>query len=156
MRQQKVPQKELAKSFYEMQVGQALHADHLADMWMVHGGIAYDPESFSFAIEDLANSMSTIRDELKELAKKYNASEYEMYQYGNAAFVASRSQSLKKNNDDLKDSIRDLLVKGKKAEAAKATEKGFKLVHLTPAEIKYGMNFFKTIPELALSIKKLF
>ena len=148
MRQQKVPQKELAKSFYEMQVGQALHADHLADMWMVHGGIAYDPESFSFAIEDLANSMSTIRDELKELAKKYNVSEFEMYQYGNAAFVASRSQSLKKSNDDLKSKIRDLLVKGKKAEAAKATEKGFKLVHLTPAQIAYGMEFFKTIPEL--------
>ena len=148
MRQQKVPQKELAKSFYEMQVGQALHADHLADMWMVHGGIVYDPESFSFAIEDLANSMSTIRDELKELAKKYNVSEFEMYQYGNAAFVASRSQSLKKSNDDLKSKIRDLLVKGKKAEAAKATEKGFKLVHLTPAQIAYGMKFFKTIPEL--------
>jgi hypothetical protein len=148
MRQQKVPQKELAKSFYEMQVGQALHADHLADMWMVHGGIAYDPESFSFAIEDLANSMSTIRDDLKELAKKYNVSEFEMYQYGNAAFVASRSQSLKKSNDDLKSKIRDLLVKGKKAEAAKATEKGFKLVHLTPAQIAYGMEFFKTIPEL--------
>jgi len=148
MRQQKVPQKELAKSFYEMQVGQALHGDHLADMWMVHGGIAYNPESFSFVIEDLANSMSTIRDDLKELAKKYNVSEFEMYQYGNAAFVASRSQSLKKNNDDLKSKIRDLLVKGKKAEAAKVTEKRFKLVHLTPAQITYGMEFFKTIPEL--------
>ena len=148
MRQQKVPQKELAKSFYEMQVGQALHADHLADMWMVHGGIAYNPESFSFMIEDLDNSMSTIRDDLKTLAKQYGVSEYEMYQYGNAAFVASRSQSLKKNNDDLKSKIRDLLVKGKKAEAAKVTEKRFKLVHLTPAQIAYGMEFFKTIPEL--------
>ena len=148
MRQQKVPQKELAKSFYEMQVGQALHGDHLADMWMVHGGIAYNPESFSFMIEDLDNSMSTIRDDLKTLAKQYGVSEYEMYQYGNAAFVASRSQSLKKNNDDLKSKIRDLLVKGKKAEAAKVTEKRFKLVHLTPAQIAYGMEFFKTIPEL--------
>lgn len=148
MRQQGISQKEIAKSFYEIQLGQALHADHLADMWMVHGGIAYDPKSFSFVIEDLANSMSTIRDDLKELAEKYNVSEYEMYQYGNAAFVASRSQSLKESNDALRDRIRDLLVKGKKAEAAKVAEKGFKLVHLTPAEIKRGMNFFKTIPEL--------
>jgi hypothetical protein len=149
MRKEGISEKEVAKSFYEIQVGQALHADQLADMWMVHGGIKYNPESFSFMIEDLANSMSTIRDDLKELAKQYNVSEYEMYQYGNAAFVASRSESLKKHNDDLKDSIRNLLLKGKKADAAKATEKGFKLVHLTPAEIKYGMNFFKTIPELA-------
>jgi hypothetical protein len=148
IRQQGISEKEVAKSFYEIQVGQALHADQLADMWMVHGGIKYDPESFSFMIEDLDNSMSTIRDDLKELAKKYGVSEYEMYQYGNAAFVASRSQSLTDNNNAIKDNIRNLLLKGKKADAAKAVEKGFKLVHLTPAEIKYGMNFFKTIPEL--------
>jgi len=149
MRKEGISEKEVAKSFYEIQVGQALHADQLADMWMVHGGIKYNPESFSFMIEDLANSMSTIRDDLKELAKQYNVSEYEMYQYGNAAFVASRSESLKKHNDDLKDKIRNLLLRGKKADAAKATEKGFKLVHLTPAEIAHGMNFFKTVPELA-------
>ena len=147
MRQQGVPQKEIAKSFYEIQVGQALHADQLTDMWMVHGGIKYDPASYSFMIEDFKNSMSTIREDLKALAKKYNVSEYEMYQYGNAAFVANRSQDLINQNKALKKRVLKLLINGKEAAAKKAME-NYKLVHLTPAEIKHGMNFFKTIPEL--------
>lgn len=147
MRQKGIPEKEIAKSFYEIQVGQALHADQLTDMWMVHGGIKYDPASFSFMIEDFKNSMSTIREDLKSLAKKYNVSEYEMLQYGNAAFVANRSQDLIDHNKKLKKRVLKLLVDGKEAAAKKAME-NYKLVHLTPAEIRHGMNFFKTIPEL--------
>jgi hypothetical protein len=149
MRQQGISEKEVAKSFYEMRVSQAVKADQLADMWMVHGDISYDPNSLSFVISDVKDSMSTIRNQLKTLATKYGVSEYEMYQYGNAAFVAQRSQGLNESNKVLKKKVLKLLVQGKKTQANTAMERGFKLVHLTPAEIRHGLNFFKTIPELS-------
>jgi hypothetical protein len=148
MRQQGISEKEVAKSFYEMRVSQAVKADQLADMWMVHGDISYDPNSLSFVIGDVKDSMSTIRNQLKILATKYGVSEYEMYQYGNAAFVAQRSQGLNESNKVLKKKVLKLLVQGKKTQANTTMERGFKLVHLTPAEIRHGLNFFKTIPEL--------
>ena len=147
MRQQGIPEKEVARSFYEIQVGQALHADQLVDMWMVHGGIKYDPAAFSFVIENLKDSMSTIRDQLSALAKKRNVSEIEMYQYGNAAFVSNRSRDLMNYNKKLKKRVLNLLVKGNEAKAKKEMD-NYKLVHQTPAEISHGMNYFNTIPEL--------
>jgi hypothetical protein len=146
-RQIKLPETEIAKMIQASRVSQAVKADQLADMWMVHGGMEYDPESFSFFIKDLANSMSTIRDDLKVLAKKYKVSEYEMYQYGNAAFVSARSADLIRHNNRLYRRVVKLLADGKTAQAKKAAD-NYKLVHQTPAEIKRGLKFFTTIPEL--------
>ena len=148
MRKQGVSEKEIAKVFYAIQVGQALHADQLADLWMVHGGIKHNPEAFSFMIEDLNNSMSTIRDSLAELAKKYGVSEYEMYQAGNAAFVSQRSKDLIKRNNKLKPKIKSLLAQGKEKAAKDIVDKHYKLVHQTPEQIKYGLTFFDKVPEL--------
>lgn len=139
--------KEIADMIYTTRISQAVKADQLADMWMVHGGIEYDPQSFSFAIKDLANSMSTIREDLKVLAKKYGVSEYEMYQYGNAAFVSARSRDLTNHNNRLYRRVVKLYAKGNKAAGDKAAD-NYKLVHQTQAEIKRGLKFFKTIPEL--------
>jgi hypothetical protein len=69
-RKQGISEHDIAEMIYATRVSQAVKADQLADMWMVHGGVTYDPQSFSFVIKDLANSMSTIRDDLKVLAKK--------------------------------------------------------------------------------------
>lgn len=146
-RQIKLPETEIAKMIQASRVSQAVKADQLADMWMVHGGMEYDPESFSFFIKDLANSMSTIRDDLKVLAKKYKVSEYEMYQYGNAAFVSARSADLIRHNNRLYRRVVKLLADGKTTQAKKAAD-NYKLVHQTPAEIKRGLKFFTTIPEL--------
>ena len=146
-RQDKLPETEIAKMIQASRVSQAVKADQLADMWMVHGGMEYDPESFSFFIKDLANSMSTIRDDLKALAKKRGVSEYEMYQYGNAAFVSARSADLIRHNNRLYRRVVKLLADGKTAQAKKEADK-YKLVHQTPAEIKRGLKFFTTIPEL--------
>jgi hypothetical protein len=147
MRQQGMSNEEVAKMIQASRVSQAVKADQLADMWMVHGGMEYDPESYSFFIKDLANSMSTIRDSLKALAKKYKVSEYEMYQYGNAAFVSARSADLIRHNNKLYRRVVKLLADGKTAQAKKEADK-YKLVHQTPAEIKRGLKFFTTIPEL--------
>lgn len=147
MRQQGMSNKDVARMIQESRISQAVKADHIADMWMVHGGIEYDSESFSFFIKDLSNSMSTIRETLKALAKKYKVSEYEMYQYGNAAFVSARSRDLMNFNQKLQRKVVKLLADGKTAQARKEADK-YKLVHQTPAEIKRGLKFFTTIPEL--------
>jgi hypothetical protein len=139
--------KQIADMIYATRVSQAVKADQLADMWMVHGGVQYDPQSFSFVVKDLANSMSTIREQLKALAKKYGVSEYEMYQYGNAAFVSQRSRELVNHNNRLYRRIVKLYAAGKTAAADKAAD-NYKLVHQTPSEIKRGLKFFDTIPEL--------
>ena len=153
MRKRGVSEQEIAKTVYETSVSQAVKADQLADMWMVHGGINFDPESFSFVIKDVANNFYSIRTKLNELAKKYGVSEYEMYQYGNAAFVSKRSLDLTKRNANLKRAATKLAIQGKKEQAKKLIDSRFKLVHQTPAEIKRGLKFFDTIPELK-SIQK--
>lgn len=147
MRQQGMSNKDVARMIQESRISQAVKADHIADMWMVHGGIEYDSESFSFVIKDLTNSMSTIRETLKALAKKRGVSEYKMYQYGNAAFVSARSRDLMNFNQKLQRKVVKLLADGKTAQARKEADK-YKLVHQTPAEIKKGLKFFTTIPEL--------
>ena len=146
-RKQGISEHDIAEMIYATRVSQAVKADQLADMWMVHGGVTYDPQSFSFVIKDLANSMSTIRDDLKVLAKKYGVSEYEMYQYGNAAFVSARSRDLVNHNNRLYRRVVKLYAKGNKAAADKAAD-NYKLVHQTSSEIKQGLELFNKIPEL--------
>ena len=146
-RKQGISEHNIAEMIYATRVSQAVKADQLADMWMVHGGVTYDPQSFSFVIKDLANSMSTIRDDLKVLAKKYGVSEYEMYQYGNAAFVSARSRDLVNHNNRLYRRVVKLYAKGNKAAADKAAD-NYKLVHQTSSEIKQGLELFNKIPEL--------
>ena len=142
MRKANLSVEELAKSFYQMQISQAVKSDQMADLFMIHGDLNYDSEAFKFVVSDVRDSMTSIRDKLKALAIKHNVPEHKMYQYASAAFIARRSQGLLSANKALKKRVLKLLVDGKKAQAEKLMKRNYKLVHLTPAEIKKGEKFF--------------
>ena len=142
MRKQGLSLEEFAKSFYQMQISQAVKSDQLADLFMIHGNLKYDNASFKFITEDVKDSMVSIRNSLSALAKKYGVSEAKMFEYASAAFIARRSRSLIQANKDLKKRVLKLLVDGKKAQATALMKRGYKLVHLTPAQIAAGEKFF--------------
>jgi hypothetical protein len=142
MRKAGLSVEELAKSFYQMQISQAVKSDQMADLFMLHGDLEYDSDSFKFVVKDVKDSMTSIRDKLAMLAKKHNIPEHKMYQAASAAFIARRSQGLIAANKTLKKRVLKLLQDGKKAQAQTLMKRQYKLVHLTPAEIKAGEKFF--------------
>ena len=142
MRKQGLSVEEFAKSFYQMQISQAVKSDQIADLFMIHGDLSYDPNSFKFIVSDVRDSMTSIRDKLAVLAKKYGVSETKMYEYASAAFVARRSQGLNAANRALKKRVLKLMVAGKTSQARIQMQRNYKLVHLTAAEIKAGEKFF--------------
>ena len=76
MRKAGVSVEELAKSFYQMQISQAVKSDQMADLFMLHGDLKYDSDSFKFIVSDVRDSMTSIRDKLASLAKKYRSEEH--------------------------------------------------------------------------------
>ena len=142
MRKAGVSIEDFAKSFYQMQISQAVKSDQMADLFMIHGNLVYDNAAFKFITQDVKDSMVSIRNSLSALATKYGISEAKMYEYASAAFIARRSQSLINANKALKKVVLKLLIDGKKAQAHALMKRQYKLVHLTPAQIKAGEKFF--------------
>lgn len=142
MRKNNISQEEFAKSFYEIQVSQAVKSDQMADLFMIHGDLQYDPRAYKFIVSDVRDSMISIRNKLSNLAEKYDVSETKMFEYASAAFIARRSRGLIAANNALKKRALKLMIDGKKAQATALMKRNYKLVHLTPAEIKAGEKFF--------------
>lgn len=142
MRKDDISLEDFAKSFYQMQISQAVKSDQMADLFMIHGDLKYDNASFKFVTQDVKDSMVSIRNKLSDLATKYGVSEAKMYEYASAAFIARRSQGLINANKALKKRVLKLLVDGKKAQAQALMKRQYKLVHLTPAQLKAGEKFF--------------
>jgi hypothetical protein len=142
MRKAGVSVEEYAKSFYQIQISQAVKSDQMADLFMIHGDLKYDPRAFKFTVANTQDSMTSIRDKLSSIAKKYGVSEAKMYEYASAAFIARRSRGLIAANNILKQRALNLMLAGKKAQAQTLVKRHYKLVHLTASEIRAGEKFF--------------
>jgi len=142
-----IPEK-LAKAYYMLQVSQAVKSDQIADLFLKHGNIKYNNNLFKFEVTDAKDSMIAIRNKIEALAKKNGLPVNKMFVYASKAFIARRSQGLMDANKELEKDVLKLLTQNKTDLAKKRLKANYKLVHLTPAQIKEGEKFFTQFPEL--------
>ena len=142
-----IPEK-LAKAYYMLQVSQAVKSDQIADLFLKHGNIKYNSNLFKFEVTDAKDSMIAIRNKIEALAKKNGYPVNKMFVYASQAFIARRSQGLMDANKQLEKDVLKLLTQNKTKQAKERLKNNYKLVHLTPAQIKKGEKFFTQFPEL--------
>ena len=142
-----IPEK-LAKAYYMLQVSQAVKSDQIADLFLKHGNIKYNANLFKFEVTDAKDSMIAIRNKIEALAKKHGYPVNKMFVYASKAFIARRSQGLMDANKQLEKDVLKLLTDNKTDLAKKRLKANYKLVHLTPAQIREGEKFFTQFPEL--------
>lgn len=148
MRSAGVSAESLARAFYDLQVTQAVKADSLADSFLERGKISFDPNIFKFIVTEAAASMRNIRVTLDTLAKQKGLDAEKFRTYASAAFIAKRTKGLIKANTRLKQKALALYAQGKKAQAEKLLKKHYKLIHMSPSEIRAAEKFFTDFPEL--------
>lgn len=148
MRSAGVSADSLARAFYDLQVTQAVKADSIADSFLERGKISFDPNIFKFIVTEAAASMRNIRVTLDTLAKQKGLDAEKFRTYASAAFIAKRTKGLIKANTRLKQKALALYAQGKKAQAEKLLKKHYKLIHMSPSEIKAAEKFFTDFPEL--------
>jgi hypothetical protein len=155
MRMQGIAKDMIAKAFYMLDVGQAVRADDVGQSFIVNGKIDYDPNNAKFTTSKSPNSFKAIEDKIAAMAKYYGVKFEDMQQYASAAFVAKRIKGLKASNTALKKKVASLLRKGKDAQARKLMKR-YKLIHLTPAQEKAGMEFFNKFNAKGYSLNEVF
>ena len=155
MRMQGIAKDMIAKAFYMLDVGQAVRADDVGQSFIVNGKIDYDPNNAKFTTSKSPNSFKAIEDKIAAMAKYYGVKFEDMQQYASAAFVAKRIKGLKASNTALKKKVANLLRKGKDAQARKLMKR-YKLIHLTPAQEKAGMEFFNKFDAKGYSLNEVF
>jgi hypothetical protein len=138
-----------------LDAGQAMRTEDAAENFIVNGKIDYNPTNAKVTITKSPNSFKAIEDKLAAMAKYYGVKFEDMLQYASAAFVARRIKGLKKSNNTLKQKVANLLRKGKDAQARKEMKK-YKLIHLTPAEEKASLEFFKRFEKPGYNLNEVF
>ena len=154
MRMQGIAKDIIAKAFYMLDVGQAVRADDVAQSFLINGKIDYNPNNAKVTTSKSPNSFKAIEDKLATMAKHYGVKFEDMLQYASAAFVARRIKGLKKSNINLKQKVANLLRKGKDAQARKLMKK-YKLIHLTPAQEKASLEFFKKFDKPGYNLEEV-
>ena len=154
MRMQGISKDDIAKAFYMLDIGQAVRADDVGQSFIVNGKIEYNPNNAKFTTSKSPNSFKAIEDKIAAMAKYYGVKFEDMQQYASAAFVARRIKGLKKSNNTLKQKVANLLRKGKDAQARKEMKK-YKLIHLTPAEEKASLEFFKRFKDPGYDLEEV-
>jgi len=155
MRMQGIAKDMIAKAFYMLDIGQAVRADDVGQSFIVNGKIEYNPNNAKFTTSKSPNSFKAIEDKIAAMAKYYGVKFEDMQQYASAAFVAKRIKGLKASNTALKKKVANLLRKGKDAQARKLMKR-YKLIHLTPAQEKAGMEFFNKFNANGYSLNEVF
>jgi hypothetical protein len=155
MRKLGISKDDVATAFYMLDAGQAMRTEDAAENFIVNGKIDYNPTNAKVTITKSPNSFKAIEDKLAAMAKYYGVKFEDMLQYASAAFVARRIKGLKKSNNTLKQKVANLLRKGKDAQARKEMKK-YKLIHLTPAEEKASLEFFKRFEKPGYNLNEVF
>lgn len=155
MRMQGIAKDMIAKAFYMLDIGQAVRADDVGQSFIVNGKIEYNPNNAKFTTSKSPNSFKAIEDKIAAMAKYYGVKFEDMQQYASTAFVAKRIKGLKKSNNTLKQKVANLLRKGKDSQARKLMKR-YKLIHLTPAQEKAGMEFFNKFNANGYSLNEVF
>lgn len=128
---------------------QALHHDNISAIFLERGGIRYNDDIFNFEVyENPKASWGKMMKDIKTLAEQYGMKFDKMEHHAHTYFVARRAKDLNDKNAALKKKVMKMLVDGKKKQAKQLWDKGYVLVHMTPAEIKAGLGLGEAIPEL--------
>ena len=131
-----------------LMTSQATHAQNVAHMFLEMGKITYDSVGNMFQVTNNDNgSWAKMMDTIGVIAKQYGMSTEDMELAAHTYFVANRARGLIKRNKEIEKKAIALELAGKRKEADKLLDK-LVLVHMTPAQIKAGMDIRKEIPEL--------
>ena len=109
---------------YEISTSQATHAEAVAMQFLQQGRVEYKPDLHKWEAVKVNDSWSNlIQKGLTGIANKYGITLEQANKYANQAFVANRLEGLSKADRDI-------------------------YSHMTPEQIKAGLQFFTAIPEL--------
>lgn len=156
MRMQGIAKDAIAKVFYMLDIGQAVRSDDVSQSFLVNGKIDYNPTNAKVTTSKSPNSFKAIEDKIAAMAKYYGVKFEDMQQYASTAFIARRVKGLRNSNVQLRQKVANLLRKGKTAQAKNLMKKGYKLIHLTPAEEKAGLEFFKKFEKPGYNLNEVF
>lgn len=98
----------------KISTSQALHSDALAVGFLEHGSLKYDPSSYKFYAEDTNDSWKNMMRKMSEVAKNNGLSDIELRNYANTAFIAERTEGLKKSKPDFYSHLTDDQIKAGK------------------------------------------
>jgi hypothetical protein len=135
------------KQMTELSLSQTLHHDNVASAYLQDGDIYYDTESLKYFTREGEMSWQRLMEKVKDFAKARNISFEEMEQYAHTYLVSLREESIRANNDMLKQKALVLLRKGDEA-GAKRLWKDWKFPRMTDKEIQKGLDIAKAYPEV--------
>jgi hypothetical protein len=132
-----------------LMTSQSTHSQNVANMFLEQGKIDYDPAANMFQVTDNPNgSWGKMMETINEMAKAEGMSMDEMELAAHTYFVANRARGFVAKNKALKKKVLAMLVAGDKKGAKKLWDSKYVLVHMTPAEIKAGMEIRKELPDI--------
>jgi hypothetical protein len=131
-----------------LMTSQATHSQNVASMFLEMGKITYDTVANMFHVsENPSGSWGGMMQTLGDIAENYGMKMDEMELAAHTYFVANRARGLIERNKRFEKKALALEKAGKRKEADKLLDK-LVLVHMTPDQIRAGMNIRREIPEL--------
>ena len=134
----------------EASQSQTVHADALANQFMIDGGLQYNDDLKKWESVKKPDNFVALAKKIEELATKYNVTKDEMERIAHTYFVAKRLPGIIKRNEEL-----DAEIKAERATAKpdrKQIEEWESLKVFVSDEqlamMEPGLSLVKTIPEL--------
>lgn len=135
------------KQMTELSLSQTLHHDNVASAYLQNGDIYYDTESLKYFTREGEMSWQKLMEKVKAFAKARGISFEKMEQYAHTYLVSLREESIRANNESIKQKALVLLRKGDEA-GAKRLWKEWKFPRMTDKEIQKGLDIAKAYPEV--------
>ena len=140
----------ISKTLNRMTVSQALHAENIAQQFLVFGEITYNPDTGQVEVVDNpdAPSFNKIVKRVDELAASYGINPKTFRQMVHKNFVARRAQSLKEYNAELVAQTQLLEAQGKTKQAEKLWDDNKIIIDLSQDQINQALEFENDFPEI--------
>ena len=166
---------DMVGALLEISLSQTVHSDAVASNLLQYGEIKYNEELHKWEAIQNDNSFLNLTKQISDLAEKHNITPEEAQLLGHRAFEARRTKGLANFAAEMKAEARSLFNQANKArkaaadantagdvqEATRLTALSRKFakeaqrfynkaptIHLTPEQVKVGMELFNKFPEL--------
>jgi len=135
------------KQMTELSLSQTLHHDNVASAYLQDGDIYYDTESLKYFTREGEMSWQRLMEKVKDFAKARGISFEKMEQYAHTYLVSLREESIRANNENLRQRVLVLLRRGDDA-GARRLWKDWKFPRMTDREIQKGLDIARAYPEV--------
>jgi hypothetical protein len=166
---------DMVGALLEISLSQTVHSDAVASNLLQYGEIKYNEELHKWEAIQNDNSFLNLTKQISDLAEKHNITPEEAQLLGHRAFEARRTKGLANFAAEMKAEARSLFNQANKARAAaaeanaagdvelatrltaqsrkfaKEAQRFYNIaptIHLTPEQVKVGMELFNKFPEL--------